>query len=82
MLVNPSKAVRKLAKEKRDELAMMIKERGQRVLKPCDMCSRTKTECMVVNDRSEKCSKCIERAAPGCNMIPYIFLSNWGFLMF
>jgi len=82
MLVSPSKAVQKSAKEKRDELAMMIRERGQRALKPCDMCSHTKTECMVANDRSEKCSKCIEHAAPGCNAIPCMFLSNWGFLMF
>src|SRR5213078_127431 len=61
---------------------MMIREHGRRALKPCDMCSRTKTECMVANDRSEKCSKCIERAAPGCNAIPCMFLSNWGFLSF
>ena len=82
MSVNPLKAVQKLAKEKRDELVMMIRECGQWVLKPCDMCSHTKTECMVVNNRSKKCSKCIEHAVPGCNAISCMFLFNWSFLIF
>src|SRR5437588_4153867 len=74
MSVNPSpKAVRKSAKEKRDELAMTIREYGQWALRPCDLCVRTKEECMVANNRSKKCSKCIGRAAPGCNAIPCMF---------
>ena len=61
---------------------MMIRERGQWALKPCDMCSHTKIECIVANDRSEKCSKCIECAAPGCNAIPCMFFPSRGFLIF
>ena len=78
MFVNPlQKAVRKSAKEKRDDLAMSIRDHGQQALRPCDLCVRTKKECMVANNRSEKCSKCIGRAAPGCNAIPCMFFHGF-----
>ena len=78
MSVNPSlKAVRKSVKERRDDLAMLIRECGQWALRPCDLCIRTKKECMVANNKSDKCSKSISQAAPGCNAIPCMFFQGF-----